>query len=174
MDVERERVMEQNAIFRMASSSKPVLGVAAMMMIEEGLIDPSRMLSVGIRGPLNTAADLDDARGLGIEVVTCQDYWMGDGIERLQAFLERIGDAETYVSFDIDCVDPAYAPGTGTPVCGGFSSTEAMALLRALEGIHLVGADVVEVLPDRDPAGITTLLAAQLLLEILALAAVRG
>ena len=88
-------------------------------------------------------------------------------------FLETLGDEPTYLTFDIDCVDPAFAPGTGTPCCGGFTSAEAMDLLRGCAGVNLVGADLVEVLPDRDPAGITALLAAHLMMEIVCIPAVR-
>jgi agmatinase len=140
--------------------------------IEDGLIDPKRMLSIGIRGPLNTADDLAFAVEHGVELVTFQDWARGDGRQRIDAFLERLGDDETYLTFDIDCVDPAFAPGTGTPCCGGFSSSEVLGLMRSMAGVHLVGADVVEVLPDRDPAGVTSLLAAHILFEVLALAAV--
>jgi agmatinase len=141
--------------------------------IEAGLIDPRRMLSVGIRGPLNAADDLDYGREAGIELVTFEQWRVGDGPDRVEAFLGRLGDDEVYLSFDIDCVDPAFAPGTGTPCCGGFSSAEILGLLRRCAGVNLVGADVVEVLPDRDPAGITALLAAHVVLEILSLAAIR-
>ena len=141
--------------------------------IEDGLIDPARMVSVGIRGPINTASDLDYGRGRGVEIITADDLHDGDGADRLDAFLDRLGEDETYLSFDIDCVDPAFAPGTGTPCCGGFSSAEVLRLLRRCAGRAIVGADVVEVLPDRDQAGVTSLLAAHVIFEILAAAAVR-
>lgn len=140
--------------------------------IEDGLLDPKRMLSVGIRGPLNAAGDLDYAREHGIELVTYQDWQSGDGDARIGSFLEKLGEDEVYLTFDIDCIDPAFAPGTGTPCCGGFTSAEAIGLIRRCAGVNLVGADVVEVLPDRDPAGITSLLASHVLFEILCLAAV--
>lgn len=142
--------------------------------IEAGIIDPKKMLSIGVRGPLNTAADLDDALGLGIELVTMQQWRSGEGAGRIDAFRRRLGDGEAYLSLDIDVVDPAFAPGTGTPCCGGFSSSELFGILRGWRGLGLAGADVVEVLPERDPAGVTSLLAAHLILEILALAAIGG
>ncbi|MEO0511588.1 MAG: agmatinase [Planctomycetota bacterium] len=135
--------------------------------IEEGVIDPSRMISIGIKGPLNARSDLDYARGVGIDVVTYPD-WQTGGEGRLRSFVERVGDAPCYVSFDIDVVDPAFAPGTGTPSIGGFTSAGVLAALRGLRGLHIVGADVVEVLPDRDPVGITSLLAGHVAFEILA------
>lgn len=139
--------------------------------IEDGLVDPRRMLSVGIHGPLNTLTDLDYGRRSGVELVTLEQWRDGEGAARIPAFLERLGDDETYLTFDIDCVDPAFAPGTGTPCCGGFTSAEAIALVRACAGVNLVGADVVEVLPDRDPAGITSLLASHVIFEILGVSA---
>lgn len=140
--------------------------------IEEGLIDPTRMLSVGVKGPLNTKRDLEYARERGVTLLT-YDRWKREGEKVIAEFLERLGDDEAYLSFDIDCVDPAFAPGTGTPSMGGFTSAEALALLRRMRGARIVGADVVEVLPDRDPAQITALLAAHVAFEILALDADR-
>ena len=140
--------------------------------IEDGLIDPKRMVSVGIRGPLNTATDLDYARDHGVELITVDDWCDGDGQDRFAAALERIGDDEAYLTFDIDCVDPAFAPGTGTPCAGGFSSREALDMVRRCAGKNIVGADLVEVLPDRDSGQITSLLASHLIFEILAASAV--
>jgi agmatinase len=142
--------------------------------IDEGLVDPARMLSLGIRGPLNDPQDLEQARARGIEIVSFEQWRSGAGRAAIETFLEALGDDEAYLSFDIDCVDPAFAPGTGTPVCGGFSSAEVLAELRRLAGINLVGADVVEVLPERDPVGMTAFLASHVLLEILALDALRA
>ena len=143
--------------------------------IEEGLIDPRRMLSVGIKGPLNSARDLDYARERGITVLTCDQYRSGvrEGAGEIQAFVAGLQGADAYLTFDIDCVDPAYAPGTGTPSIGGLTSAEVLTMLRSLEGAAIVGADVVEVLPDRDVAGITSLLAAHIMFEVLALDAKR-
>ena len=140
--------------------------------IEDGLIDPQRMLSVGIRGPLNSNKDLDYGAAHGIEIVTYDHWRNGNGHQRIDDFLTRLGSDEVYLTFDIDCVDPAFAPGTGTPCCGGFTSAEVIDLLRRCVSVNLVGADLVEVLPDRDPAGITSLLAAHVMLEILFLGAI--
>jgi len=139
--------------------------------IEDGLIDPKRMLSIGVRGPLNSKSDLDFARDHGVQIITFDDWKWGDGEKRSAAFVKKLADAETYLTFDIDCIDPAFAPGTGTPCAGGFTSAEALHLLRRMAGANVAGADVVEVLPDRDVAGITALLASHILIEILALAA---
>ncbi len=139
--------------------------------IEDGIIDPKRMVSIGIKGPLNSRDDLDYAKSKGVELITYED-WRTGGDARVASAMERIGSDEAYLTFDIDCVDPAYAPGTGTLGVGGFTSAEALTLLRSLRGVNLVGADVVEVLPDRDPSCITAFLAAHVIFEVLALDAV--
>lgn len=139
-------------------------------LIEEGIIDPKRMLSLGVKGPLNRRDDLDFARSRGVTLVT-GDEPPASRDARIADFLRELDTAEAYLTFDIDCVDPAFAPGTGTPSPGGYTSAEALKLLRSLRGVNLVGADVVEVLPDRDPAGITAFLAAHVVFEVIALTA---
>lgn len=138
--------------------------------IELGAVDPARMISIGVKGPLNSKDDLTFARDQGITLIT-QDRFEREGPAAIAAFLKRIGDAPTYFTFDIDCVDPAFAPGTGTLCPGGFTSAEVFSAIRRFAGLNLVGADLVEVLPDRDPAGITSFLAAHVIFEILALSA---
>jgi agmatinase len=140
--------------------------------IEDGVVNPRGMISIGIKGPLNTGDDLRYAKDVGIEVITYEDLFR-DGQRRLDSYLKSAREEKrpTYITFDIDVVDPAYAPGTGTPSVGGFTSAEILALLRRLRGVNVVGADVVEVLPDRDPAGITSLLAAHVMFEILCVGA---
>ncbi len=140
--------------------------------IEDGYIDPKRMISIGVKGPLNSKQDLDYAKRMGVELVTYEELRHGQGWQ-VPAFVETLKGAPTYLSFDIDCVDPAFAPGTGTPSVGGLTSAEALGLLRELLGVNIVGADVVEVLPDRDVSGITALLAAHVMFEIIALDAAR-
>ena len=139
--------------------------------IENGLIDPKRMLTIGIRGPLNSASDFDFGKEHGNQIVTYEQWRSSDGKDQIKQFLNRIGSDETYLTFDIDCIDPAFAPGTGTPCCGGFTSAEAFDLLRNCKCVNLVGADVVEVLPALDPTNTTALLASHVIFEILALAA---
>ncbi len=144
---------------------------------EEGLIDPARMISIGIRGPLTSSQDLDYSKKHGVTLVTT-DGLRKDGLRAMDSFAKRIGEDEVYLSFDIDVVDPAFAPGTGTPCIGGLSSAEVIGLLRHLGAAtgrppNIVGADVVEVLPDRDVGGITALLAAHVAFEILCLSALR-
>lgn len=140
--------------------------------IEDGLVNPAKMLSIGVKGPLNTKDDLEFARDAGVTLVTYDDWKRGKGEARIRAFMKKLGRDEAYLTFDIDCIDPAFAPGTGTPSVGGFTSAEAIGIVRSLRGVTLVGADVVEVLPDRDVSGITALLAAQVMFEVVCLDAV--
>ena len=102
------------------------------------------------------------------------DFDAGRASDAIDAWRARVGGDAVYLTIDVDCIDPAFAPGTGTPMCGGFGSREIMNLLRGFQGIQIAGADVVEVLPDRDPADITSLLAAHLVHEVLALDALAG
>jgi agmatinase len=140
--------------------------------VEDGILNPRSMLSIGIKGPINAGTDLDYARDNGVTLVTYQ-RWRSEGVKTIDAFLARLSDQPVYVTFDIDCVDPAFAPGTGTPSIGGFTSAEAFGLIRHLaragRGLDVIGADVVEVLPDRDVAGITSLLAGHVMFEVLCL-----
>ncbi|MDX2115763.1 MAG: agmatinase [Planctomycetota bacterium] len=147
--------------------------------IEEGLIDPALMLSVGVKGPLNTPDDLRFAQEHGVTVVTRADLDR-EGTRRIDAFIKKLGDHPCYLTFDVDVIDPAFAPGTGTPSVGGLTTSDALALLRHLAisatgkgPPNIVGADVVEVLPDRDVGGATALLAAHIAFEVLCLAALR-
>jgi agmatinase len=139
--------------------------------IEDGFVNPRAMLSIGIKGPLNAASDLDFATLRGVTIITHEQWKRGDGSQRIASFLPSVRQ-EAYVTFDIDCVDPAFAPGTGTPCPGGFTTDEVFSILRSLRGIRVAGADVVEVLPDRDPTGISSFLAAHVMFEILALDAI--
>jgi agmatinase len=140
---------------------------------EEGLIDPAASVQAGMRGPLFQASDLDDARALGFHVVPSEEL-RALGPEGLEATVRaKVGDRPVFLSFDIDFLDPAHAPGTGTPEVAGFSTAEAVAFLRSLRGIRLAGADVVEVSPPYDgPGQITALAASNIAWELLALRAV--
>jgi agmatinase len=137
-------------------------------LIEDGIVNPARMISIGLRGTLNTPDDLAFARSAGVTLIP-MSHWHATGPATLRDFLARSPSQDFYITFDVDAVDPAFAPGTGTPVTGGFTSAEILALFRSLKGIRLLGADIVEVLPDRDTSGITAMLAAQSLSEFLAL-----
>jgi agmatinase len=142
--------------------------------VEDGLIDPTRMLTIGVRGPLSSRDELEWVTERGAMVVPFELWRTGLAERPLEEFLLRVGRTDqVYLSFDVDCMDPAFAPGTGTPVCGGFSSAEVFGVLRRMAGVNLVGADVVEVAPQRDPAGVTALLAAHVIFEILSMAASR-
>jgi len=139
--------------------------------IEEGLIDPAATIQVGIRGSLYFPDDLNVARQLGIRVLTIDDCFEMGIPAIVAAIRETVGDRRTYVTLDIDAADPAFAPGTGTPEPGGFSSYQMLQLMRGLKGLNLVGMDIVEVSPPYDHADISALLAANLVFEYLCLVA---
>ena len=138
---------------------------------EEGLLDPEHCLHVGIRGPLYSDKDLAEDGVLGFQVIGSDDY-QTDGVttvvERMRA---RLGDVPVYVSIDIDVLDPAHAPGTGTPEAGGLTSRELLHTLRSLAGTNVVGADIVEVAPAYDHAEITGIAAAHVAYELLSVLA---
>src|SRR4051812_45676224 len=141
--------------------------------LEEGLIDPSRSLLAGMRGPLYAAADLDEPRSWGFEIVPCEELRTWSPDQYGARVRERIGDGPVYLSFDIDVLDPAFAPGTGTPEVAGLLPHEAIAFLRALAGVRFAGFDVVEVSPPYDgPGQVTALNGASVAFECLALCAV--
>jgi agmatinase len=139
--------------------------------VEEGLLDTSRSIQVGMRGSIYDRDDWDDAREMGFDLVPTDEVRERGIPSVIDRIRERTGDAKTYVSFDVDFVDPAYAPGTGTPEIGGFTSRETQEFLRGLAGLKVVGCDVVEVYPAYDPAQITALLAANVAHEFLSLLA---
>ncbi|HET9125492.1 MAG TPA: agmatinase [Solirubrobacteraceae bacterium] len=148
-------------------------GTPFLRAVEEGLLDPSRSLLAGMRGPLYAGSDVDQPRELGFEVIR------GEELRTLspEAYGERvrakIGDGPTFFSFDIDVLDPSFAPGTGTPEVDGLYPREAFAFMRALAGVEFTGFDVVEVSPAYDNAGqVTALHAAAVAFEMLALLAV--
>jgi agmatinase len=140
--------------------------------VEEELLAPERSIQVGMRGSLYASGDLEVSRELGFDLVTTDEI-RELGIEAtIDRIRRRVGDAKAYVSFDVDFVDPAFAPGTGTPEVGGFTSREAQEFVRRLGGIEIVGCDVVEVYPQYDgPGQVTALLAANLGYELLTLIA---
>jgi agmatinase len=136
--------------------------------IEEGLVDPQRTVQIGIRSPVQKDV-YDWTLGRGVTVITAQDVHESG----LKAVRERIAsivdDAPAYLSFDIDCLDPAFAPGTGTPEIGGLASWQVQSILRGLDMLQFAGLDVVEVAPAYDTAEITALAAATVAWEYLAL-----
>jgi agmatinase len=142
--------------------------------IEEGLVDADHSIEVGLRGSLYDAADWTGLRTeLGLEYLTTEDVFRLGPAAVATAIRERVGDRPAFISFDIDVVDPAHAPGTGTPEAGGPSARDMLAILRGLTGIDFVGFDVVEVIPAYDPAGQTATVAANLAYEMLSLVALR-
>lgn len=134
---------------------------------EEGLLAPNRSMHVGIRGPLFARSDLSDDSDLGfrlVDTMAVAELGVAATVDRI---LERVGDSPVYVSVDIDVLDPAHAPGTGTPEAGGLTSRELLGMLRRMAGLPIVSADVVEVAPAYDSAEITALAAAHVVYELL-------
>ena len=138
---------------------------------EEGLLATGRSVHIGTRGPLYSKDDLADDAGMGFEVISTADVARA-GVESVMSRVrDRVGDAPVYVSVDIDVLDPAHAPGTGTPEPGGLTTRELQLILRGLDGLRLVGADVVEVAPAYDHVELTAMAAANVVYECLALIA---
>jgi agmatinase len=142
--------------------------------LQDKLIAPAGLVSVGIRGPLGAATDLDLVRDHDSRVVTADEVAERGVMKLASEIAARVGDRPLYVTVDVDGLDPAFAPGTGTPVPGGLTSREVFTLVRSLAGRRLVGFDVVEIAPALDHADLTCHLGAHLLFEGLALLATRG
>jgi agmatinase len=147
-------------------------GTVFRRAFEEGLLLPASSIHIGIRGPLYDASDLSADKSFGFSTIRASDFDRLGVEEVVGRARERVGDAPVYLSVDIDVLDPAFAPGTGTPEMGGFSSRELLAVLRGLPGKQLVAADVVEVSPAYDHAEITSLAAATVAFEVMSLMAV--
>ena len=147
-------------------------GTVFRRAVEEGLLSPEHSIQVGMRGSLYDQGDLEASRELGFDLLTT-DAIKELGIEEtIDLIRERIGETKAYISFDVDFVDPAFAPGTGTPEVGGFTSLEALGFVRGLSGIDIAGCDIVEVYPQYDGLGqVTALLAATVAFEFLSLLA---
>jgi agmatinase len=135
-------------------------GTTFLRAAEEKLIEPAASVQAGLRGSLYGAEDLESARALGFTVLSCDELRERGPAGYGDLVRERVGTRPVFISFDIDVLDPAFAPGTGTPEVGGLSTAEALGFLRALAGIDLAGADVVEVSPPYDGPGQQTALAA--------------
>lgn len=142
-------------------------GAFARHAVDEALVNPKQMMQIGIRGPLAAGNDLDFVKKNNIHVVTVDDIREGSLAEVIKKF--PVFKGPTYISFDIDCLDPAYAPGTGTPVPGGLTTYETQRILRGLKIENLVGADIVEVSPPYDNSGITAMAAVDTMFELLCL-----
>ncbi len=134
---------------------------------EEKLIDPKRTYQIGLRGTGYTAEDFDEARDWGFTVIQAEELWYKSTAPLIERIWGELGDGPVYLTYDIDSLDPAYAPGTGTPEIGGLTPPQAMELVRGCRGLNLVGCDLVEVSPPYDPSGNTALVGANLLYEML-------
>jgi agmatinase len=148
-------------------------GTVFRRAIEEGLIDVSRSIQIGMRGGLYGIEDLEDAKNLGLALYTTNEY-KKLGVERMLDIIhERVGEGPVFLSFDIDFLDPVYAPGTGTPEVSGASIDDALQFVRGLINIDFVGFDLVEVLPAYDHGQITAAAASNIVYEFITLIALR-
>lgn len=141
--------------------------------IEEGLLDPKRIIQIGIRGSIYEPGEHDWAKAQGIRIIYMEEFIRRGSQEVMAEAHKKAGEGPTYVSFDIDSIDPSMAPGTGTPEIGGFSTREAQEMVRLLDGLDIVGADVVEVAPPFDVGGMTALAGATMMFELLCVMAKR-
>ena len=152
---------------RYFGGNKYTHGTPFRRAIEEGLLDPKRTIQIGIRGSIYSADDMAFAEKSGIRVMYMEEF-ARIGVDKAIAIARRtIGKGPVYISFDVDGLDPVYAPGTGTPEIGGLTTLEAQHLIRGLQGLDIVGGDVVEVSPPFDPSGNTALVGANIMFEIL-------
>ncbi|MCH2077373.1 MAG: agmatinase [Rhodobacteraceae bacterium] len=136
---------------------------------EEGILVPEKVFQVGLRGTGYTAEDFTEAQGWGFNMTIAPEIW-GKSLAPLAADIKsKIGDHPVYITYDIDSLDPAFAPGTGTPEIGGLTTWQAMEFLRGLNGLNIVGFDLVEVSPPYDPSGNTALVGANLIFEMLSI-----
>jgi guanidinopropionase len=148
-------------------------GTPFFRAIEEGVLDPKRTIQIGLRGSIYDFEDRDFGKEHGVRMMDIEEA-VALGTEKVvREAREVVGEGPVYVSFDIDCLDPAFAPGTGTPEVGGFTPREAQAMLRGLKGLDIVGADVVEVSPPFDPSGYTALNGVTMMWELLCIMADR-
>jgi guanidinopropionase len=135
--------------------------------IEEGLLDPKRVIQIGIRGTMYDGEDIEFGRSAGVTILTIEDL-MARGVDDVMAQArEVVGDQPTYCSYDIDFIDPAFAPGTGTPEIGGPNTFTAQQVVRHLHGLNLIGADLVEVSPPFDTSGGTAWVGVSIMFELL-------
>lgn len=135
--------------------------------VEEGLLDPKRVVQIGIRGTAYDFEDRDFAAAVGITIIPIEEFHARGTVDVMAQAKEIVGTGKTYVSYDIDFVDPSFAPGTGTPEVGGPNSFQAMEVARMLDGVNIVGADLVEVSPPFDSEGGTAFLGVSIMFEML-------
>jgi len=139
--------------------------------IEEGLLDPKRVVQIGIRGTMYDGGDIEWGREQGVTIITMDEFADRSIKDVMDQARQIVGQDPTYVSFDIDCIDPAFAPGTGTPEIGGFTTREAQLLVRQLMGLNLIGADLVEVSPPFDDSGNTAWVGVSIMFELMCMLA---
>ena len=139
--------------------------------VDEGLLDPKRTIQIGIRGSVNDLDQWKFSHDTGMRVVYMEELYEAGWRKIMDEAREVVGDGPTYISFDVDGLDPVYAPGTGTPEVGGFTTLEAQLMIRSLKGLNLIGGDVVEVAPPFDPTGNTAMVGATIMFEILCVVA---
>jgi len=147
--------------------SKYTHGTMFRRAIEEGYLDPKRVVQIGIRGVQYKSSDFDWALDQGVRIIQIEEFFERGVKSVMQEARDIVGSEETYVTFDIDAIDPAFAPGTGTPEIGGMNTFQAQQLVRELEGLNLVGADLVEVSPPFDPSGGTAWVGVSIMFELL-------
>ncbi len=139
--------------------------------VEEGLLDPERVVQIGIRGTAYDREDRDFAKSVGIRIIAIEEFFERGVADVMAEAREIAGSDPTYISYDIDFIDPTFAPGTGTPEVGGPNSFQALQVVRGLQGLNIVGADLVEVSPPFDASGGTAYLGASLMFELLCIMA---
>ncbi|MCW2238849.1 agmatinase [Azospirillum canadense] len=139
--------------------------------VEEGLLDPRRMVQIGLRGAISDAANYDFAKAAGIRMIFIEEFVERGAKDVMEEARAIVGSQPTYLTFDIDVLDPCFAPGTGTPEIGGLTTREAQAMIRMARGLNLIGVDLVEVSPPFDPSGGTAITAATLMFELLCILA---
>ena len=156
---------------RYFGDNKYTHGTPFRRAVEEGLLDPKRTVQIGIRGSIYYPDDMKFAEDHGMRVIYMEEFSRIGPEQVIKETRRVIGSGPTYISFDVDGLDPVYAPGTGTPEIGGITTREAQQVLRGLQGVNLVGGDVVEVSPPFDPSGNTALVGATMMFEIMCILA---
>ncbi len=146
---------------------KAAHGTPFRRMVEERVIDPQRVVQIGLRGSGYTPEDFDWPRRQGFRVVQAEECWHKSLVPLMEEVREQMGEGPVYISYDIDSLDPGLAPGTGTPEIGGLTTIQGLEIIRGCRGLDIVGGDLVEVSPPYDPSGNTALIGANLLFEML-------
>jgi guanidinopropionase len=152
---------------RYFGDNKYTHGTPFRRAVEEGLLDPKRTVQIGIRGSIYSSDDMTFAESSGMRVIYMEEFTELGPAKVIEITRRVAGDGPTYISFDVDGLDPVYAPGTGTPEIGGMTTREAQEVVRGLQGLNLIGGDVVEVSPPFDPSGNTALVGATFMFEIM-------